>query len=106
MLGKVWSMPILYEAGVAVFPALSVAIPVTDWFAPSAENCCADGQVATPDRLSLQANVTDTGDVNHPLGLTDGCVEMAMVGGVRSKLIFGQAEDESPAVSIAWPHTD
>lgn len=65
----------------AEFPALSVAEPLNDWFAPSVVTLMAVGQLAVPERASVQANVTVAGSFTTPLtaaGVTEavipGCV--------------------------------
>src|SRR5690349_13747414 len=52
----------------ALLPALSNAgALVTLWFAPLSDRTCSDGQVATPERESVQSNVTVTAFVYQPL---------------------------------------
>ena len=90
----------------AVFPATSVAVPLITCRAPSADTVCCDGQVAIPERLSAQVNVTVTGVVFHPFGAGVGDATAVIVGGVLSRFIVAQAVAVSPELSVAWPQMD
>jgi hypothetical protein len=59
--------------------------------------------VATPERLSEQANVTVTGVVFQPFEPGTGDTAAVIVGGVLSTLTFAQALTEAPELSTAWP---
>jgi hypothetical protein len=83
MVGGVLSM-LSVTPSAAVFPALSVAVPETTWFAPSVVTVCGGGPVATPDSASAQTNVTVTFVLFHPAALGGGTMDAAMVGGVVS----------------------
>src|SRR6266511_1476789 len=55
---------------VAVLPALSVQVADDDRFAPSPVTTWFAGPVATPERASVQDQVTVTSPVCQPLGTT------------------------------------
>jgi len=67
------------------FPALSVAVPVKDWLAPSVETTVSGVFVAMPDRLSAASKCNITSVLYHPL-FPMGEVVMApeIEGGVLS----------------------
>ena len=56
----------------SLFPALSVAVPETTWFAPSLVKVWAGGQTATPDVASLHMKVTVTLVLFQPAALGAG----------------------------------
>jgi len=104
MVGFACSRFTLADA-VAEFPAMSVAVPETGWFAPSVENRVEEGQVAIPDNESLQVKLTVTGLVSHPLEFGAGERFGITVGGVLSSLITTVAVPVAPAASVTVPLT-
>src|SRR5690242_3216522 len=68
----------------AVLPAMSLALRVNDWFAPSFDSGTSTGQLAMPDRSSAHWNFTVTGVRFHPAELGAGATELVIVGSVRS----------------------
>ncbi len=70
----------------ALLPALSIAVPVTDWLAPSVPTAVDGVTEATPERLSLAAKLTITLALFQPLVLGSGLREPVIVGGVLSIL--------------------
>ena len=69
---------------VAVFPALSTAVPVISWPAASAETTIGDGQTAIPDSVSLHAKLMVTSALFQPAALGSGVMVAMMVGAVLS----------------------
>src|SRR4051812_5045462 len=57
-VGAVLSMLILSTVALAVLPALSVAVPITFWSAPSVATVVEPGQDWMPDPPSEQVNLT------------------------------------------------
>ena len=82
--GAVLSMFIPLTVTLAVLPALSSAVPVTLWFAPSPVRVTGDVQLAIPESSSAQVNVTVTSVLFHPLPLAPGETLPVIVGGVLS----------------------
>ena len=82
-LGSVRSRLIVTEAP-ALFPALSVAVPLTTWPAPSVVTLIGAGQDAIPDSASEQANKTVGGADHQPAAFAAGATEAVIVGGVVS----------------------
>src|SRR6266700_1027007 len=68
----------------AVFPALAVAFPLNDWFAPGVVTWIADGQRATPERTSEQVKLMVAGTVSSPCALAAGMTAAVMIGRVLS----------------------
>ena len=85
----------------AVLPARSVAVPVTTWFAPSVLTGIGPEQLATPEPVAEQVNVTMTGVLFHPAALGDGAMLAVIMGGARSMLIVSATEAVLPAASVA-----
>lgn len=83
--GNVWRLNWILV--VPVFPALSVALPVKVC-RPAVVTVIGEGQMATPDKLSLQVNVTvaETA-LTIPFASGAGETEAETVGGVLSRLI-------------------
>src|SRR5213078_4370632 len=81
MTGFVWSMFIGWTVTDALLPALSTAVPVTCWLAPSAVSVTGSGQLWTPDSASLQVKVTVTAVLFHPARLGAGLAVAVIVGG-------------------------
>jgi hypothetical protein len=86
MTGGVWSIFRLVVV-LALFPALSKAVPKVGWFDPSDETVTGDGHTATPDNVSAQLKLTVTAELFHPAAFGAGFWLAAMVGGVLSILI-------------------
>jgi hypothetical protein len=83
MLGIVLSM-FSVTAAVAVFPALSVAVPEITWPAPSLLTITGDGHAAIPLSASLHAYVTVTLELFQPKEFGVGIAIAEMVGGALS----------------------
>src|SRR5918911_2595307 len=96
----------------AVLPALSVTVRVTDWLAPLPLSMTGLGQAATPDPTaplapagSEQANVTVTACVYQPLlpsGLP-GVTAAEIIGAVLSRWKWNESLPWLPALSAAAP---
>jgi hypothetical protein len=85
----------------AVLPAASVAVPVTDWLAPSPVS--VTGAVTdTPGRLSAAVKLTTTSVLFHPFVFAAGVREPAIVGGVVSSVTTVEATADWPNESVAW----
>src|SRR3954454_13246859 len=67
-VGSVLSMLMCWAVRLALLPAVSWAVPVTLWFAPSCRVFELE-QSATPDRPSAQEKVTETSWLNQPCAL-------------------------------------
>jgi hypothetical protein len=67
-----------------VFPARSVAVPVTTWRLPSAVSSIGGVQVAIPLRLSAQSKLTFTSRLCQPAALGVGSTAAETVGGSGS----------------------
>src|SRR5512144_2485672 len=65
IVGFVWSM-FTVAVSLAEFPALSYAVPVTVWLAPSLSSVVGSLQLATPDRASVHWKLTSTGVLFQP----------------------------------------
>ena len=66
---------------VALFPALSVTVPDTTWFAPSFVTKIGDGQNATPLVLSEHVKLTVTLELFQPAAFGAGLMVAEMDGG-------------------------
>ena len=64
--GLVRSMLMPETVVLAMLPATSTAVPVTDWFAPSPESVTGPVTLATPDWSSVARKVTVTGALYQP----------------------------------------
>src|SRR3954463_3620056 len=84
--------------------AASVADPVADCPAPSPDKVWGLAHVATPESVSVHANVTVTGALCQPAAFAGG-VAPVMCGGVLSMLSVVVADEELPALSVAVPDT-
>src|SRR5712691_9662729 len=82
-LGGVLSM-LTVTLAVAVFPALSMATPLTTWCAASAVSDSSAGHTATPEVASEHVNVTTTSVLFHPLSFGLGSATAVIVGGSLS----------------------
>jgi hypothetical protein len=94
-----------FAEAVALLPAMSVAVLETGWLAPSLEIRVDEGQVAIPDKESLQVKLTVTGLVSHPLEFGAGEMFGITVGGVLSSLITTLVMAVAPAASVTVPET-
>src|SRR5581483_1894928 len=104
MVGGVRSILTLPTVADAEFPARSVHVPLTDWFAPSlARTVGAAGLPgARPERASVHWNATVTLVLFQPLAFGAGVREPAIVGGVLSILTTSVlAASMLPALSVA-----
>src|SRR6478672_11062294 len=90
---------------VAVLPAISVALPLKVW-KPAVVTVMGAGQIAIPDRLSLQVNVT-VAETAWIIPLASGAGETAaeMTGGVLSSLMVRLALEVCAAASVTVPLT-
>ncbi|MEK7426875.1 MAG: hypothetical protein AAB131_23895 [Actinomycetota bacterium] len=68
----------------AVFPALSVAVPMTAWLAPSVVTVTGLVQESIPEVVSWQVNVTVTLAWFQPSALGGGETAAVIVGGTLS----------------------
>src|SRR5579862_4786413 len=84
-----------------LFPALSTAVAVTCWPAPSLGITSAAGQVATPEAESEQVNVTVTGALFQPLEFGAGEAAAVICGAVLSMLTLVLTVAILPATSTA-----
>ncbi len=97
----------------AVLPARSTHVPVTDRPAPS-PTVTGDGVPATPDRASEQVKLTVTGSLFQPYRLGWTFLELVMLGGVRSifipiivaEFVFPALSVQIPATDFPWPSAD
>jgi hypothetical protein len=89
----------------AELPALSTAVPMTDWFAPSVESVVEVEQDWMPESASMQVYVTVTFSLFQPLALAAGAVTATIVGLVLSTLTLAVAVAAFPATSTAVPKT-
>src|SRR5437763_227480 len=106
MVGAVLSTLIAATVAEAALPAASVAVPVTDWLAPS-PTVGGVVQLATPDRPAWSAQVkpTVTLALYQPLALAGRSGAAEMVGGVLSMLTVAGSVAVLPALSVAVPVT-
>src|SRR5579859_1273808 len=89
----------------ALFPALSTAVPVTVWLAPSLVNDTGALHEATPDSASAQLKLTVTEVLFQFAVFGGGATCGTTVGAVLSKLAVTDMEAELPTRSIAVPLT-
>ena len=61
----------------ALLPALSTAVPSTDWLAPSSETTSSGVQLAIPERPSVQSKWTVTSMLFQPFVFASGFCESA-----------------------------
>jgi hypothetical protein len=90
---------------VTELPALSVAIPKTDWSAPSPDRVELPEYDAKPESPSSTMKVTVTDSLFQPLMFGSGLLEPLIVGGVKSMLTETVNEAELPAKSVTVPVT-
>jgi hypothetical protein len=88
----------------AVFPALSVAVPLNLSLAPAVVTLIDAGQLAVPESASVQLKDTTAGRVTTPLTAA-GVTDAVMAGFVLS--IFSETETEAwlPFASAAVAET-
>src|SRR5262249_14821323 len=75
----------------AVFPAISVALPLTTWLAPSAVTATGAVTDPTPERLSVAWKLTVTLELFHPFAFGAGLSTGVKLGGVLSILSVTEA---------------
>src|SRR5438067_3891740 len=102
--GGVLSMLMPLTLALAELPAASVAVPLDVWLAPST-SVCAGGQLATPERASLQLKLTVTSVLFQPLALAASERSAVMVGAVLSMLTVAGSVTLLRALSVAVPVT-
>src|SRR5258708_3904555 len=90
---------------VAVFPATSVAEPITTWPAPSVVTATGDEQDATPLNASEHEKLTVTLELFQPAASGGGLIVPEMVGGVMSRFTVTDVVAVFPAKSVAVPET-
>ena len=79
IVGLVLSM-LTVAGSVVLLPALSVAVPMTDWFWPSVETGWGVVQLAIPDSGSAHVKVTVTFVLFQPLRFASGAWVWPIVG--------------------------
>src|SRR5438034_2827369 len=106
MVGFSLSMLMPATVALARLPAMSVAVRVSDWFAPLPVRVTSSGQTARPDRASEQVKCTVTGPTYQPLlPLVPLMMAPLIMGAVLSSLIVTESVPRLPAVSLAEPLT-
>src|SRR3954452_9538913 len=85
MVGGVLSM-FTVAVALALLPALSLAVPVTDCASPSVVTVCGSSQLFRPDSAawSTQEKETATSVLFHPCAFCDGAWLAVMLGEERS----------------------
>jgi hypothetical protein len=101
-LGGVLSSLMLTDV-LATLPALSMAVPETDWLTPSVVTVCGGGQVATPEDESVQLNVTVGLLLFQPAAFGTGDTTAVIAGDVWSTLTVTEVLAVFPATSVAVP---
>src|SRR6266852_1573700 len=99
--GGVRSMLMPETVALAVLPALSVAVPVAVWPAPSPERVTGPVTLATPDCPPMAVKLTVTGALYQPLafgGRSGAPVMVSGVDGWSSSKIVKVAVPRSPIV--------
>src|SRR5271168_206160 len=81
MVGKVFERLMVTDF-VAVFPAISVAVPVTCCPAPSVLIVTGEVQLAMPEPLSAHVKLTVALVMFQPLAFGGGLMDAVIVGGV------------------------
>src|SRR5262245_8573137 len=82
----------------ALLPALSTAVPVTDWLAPSVLSVWSAVTLAMPEVASLAVKCTVTALLYQPAALGDVVAAPLIVGGVASRLIVTLSVEVPPAL--------
>src|SRR5262249_29379193 len=95
-------MLMLLTVAEAELPALSVHVPVRDWFVPSVLTTWEKTEGGTtPEVASAQVNVTVTSVLFHPAALASGAREPLTTGGVISRLMVTETEFDMLAPFVA-----
>ena len=89
----------------AELPALSVAVSLTVWPAPSFVTVLSAGQAGTPDPPSAQSKWTTTGPLFHPFAFAAGDTVAVTTGAILSRFTVRLATAVLPALSTAVPDT-
>src|SRR5207245_4921728 len=105
IVGAVLSMLIPETVVLALLPALSSAVPLADWAAPSALRVIGLVQLAIPERTSEQRKLAVTSLLFQPLALAAGLRLPLIVGAVLSMLTLAFALALLQALSVAVPLT-
>ena len=106
MIGGAWSMLNVWLVTDALFPARSLALPETVWFAPSVETVWSGGQIAMPEPASEHVKCPNTEPLFQPAAFGGGLSATLIVGAPKSmlnELAFTDAV--LPALSAAVPLT-
>jgi hypothetical protein len=100
-VGAILSMLMPLTVALAVLSALSLTVPVTDWFAALLVNVVGADELFTPDVASLGANETVTSVLFHPFTLAAGVREPVMLGAVLSSFtVTGALVAVLPTLSV------
>src|SRR6266498_3384282 len=110
MSGGVLSMLMPLTVAVFVLSALSVAVPLTDWFVPSLESVVefeagevpSATQLARPEApvpVSEHRNVTVTSVLFQPYAFAEGLADPEIDGFAESRFTVVLADAELPALS-------
>ena len=86
---------------VDVLPALSTAVPVTDWPAPLSDTVVAPGQLRIPDTVSEQVKFTVTGPSFQPAAFGAGNRDPVITGEPLSSLTVTEPVLVLPTASLA-----
>src|SRR2546429_9670225 len=101
MVGATVSMLMPPTVALAVLPALSLALPLTDCAAPSPLSVVGAGHEATPDKLSRQSKLAVTATLFQPPALAAGARMLIIPGaGLLSLMPCAFYEDAFAAWSI------
>lgn len=90
---------------VAEFPAASVAVPVTGWFAPSVLSVTGEGQATTGAVPAAHTKPIVTFELFHPAPFGAGVPLATIVGGLVPMFSVSVAVAEFPATSVTVPVT-
>ena len=104
IVGGVLSTLMPAMVAVALLPAISVAVPLVVWSAPS-PRVTDDGHDWTPERASPHVKATVTSALYQPAALAARSTEPEMVGAVLSRLTTAGSVALLPARSTAVPGT-
>jgi hypothetical protein len=91
--GAVLSMLMPFRVLEAVFPATSVQVPVTDWFAPSVVTDWVTGDVVPDPPVSVQVQLTVTFVLFQPAPLAAGARVPVLITGTTESMrtvVFGE----------------
>jgi hypothetical protein len=90
----------------AVLPALSAAVPLTDWSAPSSDTVARSEHEATPDVASEHENDTVATVLYQPLAFGAGDTDPEILGSVASRwMATDTGPAEPPALVAEHPYT-